>query len=104
MYPLVETLHATSLRPQRPQRPQRPDDEKNKFMATISPKPESVSSIIRSYKSAVTRHAHRLGYDFAWQSRFYDRIVRNRKSYHAIKRYIINNPAKWKGDRMNPEN
>jgi REP element-mobilizing transposase RayT len=105
----VETLHATSLRtPRTPQPPKRPahgiHDTKNKFMASISPKPESVSSIIRSYKSAVTRHAHRLGYDFAWQPRFYDRIVRNRESYNAIKNYIINNPANGKGDRMNPEN
>src|SRR5688572_26906801 len=31
----------------------------------------SLSSIIGSYKSAVSKHAHRLGFDFAWQPRFH---------------------------------
>jgi putative transposase len=51
----VETLHATSLR-----MPDSPRIE-NVFMAKISPKPNSVSTIIRSYKSAITKHAHDLG-------------------------------------------
>lgn len=30
----------------------------------------TVSSIIGGYKSAVTKHARRMGFEFAWQSRF----------------------------------
>lgn len=30
-----------------------------------------------------------------WQSRFYDRIIRNEKEYWAIKQYIKNNPKNW---------
>ncbi len=60
----------------------------------------SVSSIIGGYKSAVTKHAHRLGYDFDWQSRFYDHIIRDKKSYNKISNYIINNPAKWDNDNF----
>ena len=59
----------------------------------------TVSSIIGSYKSAVTKHAHRLGYDFAWQERFYDHIIRNEKSYYRIAEYIRTNPLKWQDDR-----
>ena len=55
----------------------------------------SVSSIIGSYKSAVTKHAHRLGFDFAWQTRFHDRIIRDDASFAQIQAYIRNNPAKW---------
>ena len=32
----------------------------------------TISSIVGSYKSAVTKYAHRLEYEFNWQSRFYD--------------------------------
>jgi hypothetical protein len=69
-------------------------------MSKISPKSNSVSSIIGGYKSAVTKHAHRLGYDFDWQSRFYDHIIRDEKSYDRISNYIINNPAKWDNDKF----
>ena len=68
---VVETLHATSLPLPSPP----PIPEKNEQMSKISPKRNSVSTIIRSYKSAVTKHAHRLGFEFQWQSRFYDHII-----------------------------
>ncbi len=55
----------------------------------------TISSIIGSYKSAVTRQAHCLGIEFAWQSGFYDHIIRDKKSYDRIKKYIVRNPMKW---------
>ena len=64
----IETLHATSL-----QKPR----SNNDFMAAISPKSASVSTTIRSYKSAVTKQTHRLGYTFEWQPRFHDHIIRD---------------------------
>jgi len=50
----VETLHATSLRPFTEPTQRR----KNDSMANISPKRGSLASVIRSYKSAVTRYAN----------------------------------------------
>ncbi len=44
----------------------------------------TISSIVGGYKSAVTKHARRLGFDFYWQSRFHDHIIRNEKSYLRI--------------------
>jgi len=87
----VETLHATSLQ------------KTPKTMSVISPKANSISSIIRSYKSAVTKHAHRLGYEFSWQSRFYDHIIRNEASLNQIQQYVINNPQSWKDDKFYPQ-
>jgi len=84
----VETLHATSL-----------PAVKNDRMAAISPKPGSLSAIVRSYKSAVTRHARRIDPDFSWQSRFHDHIIRNDESYQTIVEYIKNNPLKWGEDK-----
>lgn len=60
----------------------------------------SISSIVGSYKSAVTKHAHRLNFDFAWQTRFHDHIIRDDKSFQHINNYIINNPANWQGDKF----
>ncbi|SLM28881.1 conserved hypothetical protein [Desulfamplus magnetovallimortis] len=69
-------------------------------MSKISPKSNSISTIIRSYKSAVTRHARRMGFEFQWQSRFHDHIIRNDVEYQRIYNYIKNNPANWEEDRF----
>lgn len=58
----------------------------------------TVSSIIGSYKSAVTKHARRIGYDFSWQPGFYDHIIRDKQSYDRIADYIGTNPEKWNRD------
>ncbi|MDD4513955.1 transposase [Massilibacteroides sp.] len=65
-----------------------------------NPGKNTVSSIIGGYKSAVTKHAHRLGFEFAWQTRFHDHIVRNEESFKRIAKYIAENPAKWGDDQF----
>jgi len=65
-----------------------------------NPGKNTISSIIGSYKSAVTKHAHRFGFDFAWQSRFHDHIIRNQGEYQRIEKYITENPSKWLDDRF----
>ncbi len=72
---------------------------KNEFMASISPKSGSVSSIIRSYKSEVTKFCRRF-YDrqFGWQARFHDVIIRDEAAYQQISQYIRNNPGNWDED------
>ena len=73
----------------------------SKKMAAISPKAGSVSVIMRSYKSAVSRHAHRLGFDFDWHPRFHDSIIRDANAYQRIYKYIQNNPENWENDKYN---
>lgn len=60
----------------------------------------TLSSIIGSYKSVVTKNAWHIDIDFAWQSRFHEHIVRNDKSFQNISAYIKNNPFNWKGDKF----
>jgi len=91
----VETLHATSLQHITPMQ-----IPKNDKMAGISPKPNTVSTIIRSYKSAVAKHANRLGFPNGWQTRFYDHIIRDDNEYQRISNYINDNPANWKEDKF----
>lgn len=56
--------------------------------------PNSVPSIMRNFKSAVTTYARQIGADFAWQPRYHDTIVRNPDSFRRIQQYITHNVAK----------
>jgi len=55
----------------------------------------TISSIIGSYKSAVTKHANRMNLVFGWQALFYDNIIRNDGAYQRINDYIEQNPLNW---------
>ncbi len=87
----VETQNIASLRKLTP--------SKNKF----GPQSNNLASIIRGYKIGVTKNATKVDKNWAWQSRFYEHIIRNKKSYKKISEYIINNPIRWNEDRFNNE-
>jgi len=57
--------------------------------------------IINQYKRFVTIQSRKIQNNFKWQSRFYDRIIRDEIEYQRIAQYIINNPANWDADRNN---
>jgi putative transposase len=59
----------------------------------------SVGSIIRSFKGAVTRECHlrKLG-DFKWQRNYYEHIIRDGRDLDRIRKYILDNPADWAND------
>lgn len=86
----VETGHALSLRS---------TIGRNRFQNIGK---NTVSSIIASYKSAVTKHANRLGLENGWQPRFHDHVIRNDREYQRISDYIINNPMNWAEDKFYP--
>jgi hypothetical protein len=89
----VGTLHATSL-----QIATSLQSMQNEFLSTISPKPGSLATIIRSYKSAVSKFVHQIDPHFSWQPRYYDHIIRSEKELVRIRKYIINNPATYLSD------
>jgi putative transposase len=63
----------------------------------FGPQSRNLGSIIRGFKIGVTKWAHANGHpDFAWQSRFHDRIVRDAAQLNHIRRYIVANPSAWK--------
>lgn len=70
-------------------------------MAAISPKKGSLSSVVRSYKSSVSKQARYSHVDFAWQTRFHDHIIRDEQEYWKIREYILNNPKRWAEDTYN---
>lgn len=81
---VVRTLHATSLL----------RSDQSEFMSIISPKPGSLQTVIRSYKSAVSKLVHQFDPHFSWQPRYYDHLIRSDQELHRIRKYIIDNPVK----------
>ena len=75
-------------------------ETKNQQMAKISPKSGTISVILRSYKSVVTKNSRYIHADFEWQERFYDHIIRDSESFERIQNYIANNVENWKEDRF----
>lgn len=61
---------------------------------------ETLSSIVGSFKSVVTKYAHHIHADFEWQERFHDRIIRDTEEYCKIANYIENNVANWQNDKF----
>ena len=63
----------------------------------------SLGAIIGQYKSVCTKRIRAACRpDFGWQFRYYDRIVRTRREWAAVRRYIYQNPANWTDDRHAP--
>ena len=94
---IVETRHALSLR-QKPQKNTQKTIGQQRFQNQGK---NTISSIVGSYKSVVTKYACRLDLDFAWQTRFYDHIIRNEISFSKIRDYIMNNVKNWQNDNLN---
>lgn len=67
---------------------------------TFGPQCKNLASIIRGFKSAVTIKSRKMDAQFAWQTRFYDHIIRDDTSLARIRNYIINNPKKWNEDKF----
>jgi len=74
------TLHATSLQFESSQQ-----STKNEFMSSISPKPGSLATVIRSYKSVVSKNIHLSDHDFSWQPRYYDHIIHSARELDRIR-------------------
>ena len=70
-------------------------DGKNKRMQNIANKQGRLSTVIGGFKQSITRFARTKQPYFAWQTRYYDRIIRDQDEMNRIAIYIENNVAKW---------
>lgn len=71
-----------------------------------SPKHQSLSEIIRGFKTFSARHINRYRHLVGvpvWQRGFYDRIIRNHEAWQNIQHYIFNNPSNWHNDELHPD-
>lgn len=65
----------------------------------------SIPTIIRSFKSAVTKRVNEIRGASGlavWQRNYYEHIVSDEKELNLVREYIINNPKQWELDRENP--
>jgi len=69
----------------------------NKF----GPQSKNLGSIVRGFKSGVTKNARIINPDFGWQRNYWEHIVRNENEYQRITQYIMDNPKKWALDKLN---
>jgi len=81
-------------------KPDKGDWQPNKFGSQS----QNLASIIRGYKASVKQYAAINNIDFAWQPRYYDRIIRDEKEYQNIRGYIYDNPNNWLLNKDNLEN
>jgi len=79
---------------------ERRTDYKNKF----SSQSKKLSLIIWGHKFAVAIYARNNNFDFNWQPRFHDHIIRSSTPYSKISDYIVNNPTKWTSDKFYSNN
>lgn len=72
---------------------------KNQF----GPQRKNLASIMRGFKSSVTKNAHAINPAFGWQERFHDHIIRDDDECQRIAHYIANNPSNWENDKFYKE-
>jgi len=100
---VVETGHALSLQSKH----QRPSDLSQQSEQNKQPHPRfrnqgknTISAMVGSFKSAVTKWCNENKLPLGWQSRFHDHIIRDNDEFHRIRNYIINNPINWNDDKF----
>jgi len=93
-------IHGIVLLKNTPKQTRTITPDKNQTMANISPTSGSIASLVRSYKSVVSKHAHEQYPAFAWQARYHEHIIRNPDSFARIQYYIKTNPENWRKDTL----
>jgi putative transposase len=67
-----------------------------------SPRVASIPTIVRSFKSAVSLLTRKvLGQPAAliWQRNYFERVLRDEREFHKVRRYIAQNPARWEFEK-----
>jgi REP element-mobilizing transposase RayT len=65
-----------------------------------------LSTVIRSFKSAVSRQINKIENTSGktiWQRNYYERVIRDEDELDRIREYISENPMKWEFDPENPD-
>ena len=75
------------------------------LLSTTRPHSPKLGTVIGSYKSAVTRLIRKQTPEHLtiWQASYHDHIIRNDKSYHRIRNYVLTNPELWQEDTFYTE-
>ena len=64
---------------------------------------DSLGAVVGHFKAALSRRAKALTLDCSgriWQRNYYEHVIRNEKSLNEIRKYIVENPARWEEDSL----
>jgi len=76
--------------------------EETNFYKVISNKSHQyIPKSINKFKGVVTKFCTQNNFNFRWEDRYYDVIMRNERQLAAIEDYIKNNPENWNQDVFN---
>ena len=65
-----------------------------------SPSP-TIPNVVCAFKSQCVRESRKIGYEGKlWQRSYHDHIIRNKKDYEEISKYIYENPINWETDEF----
>ena len=96
----VGARHAVPLRS-----PSTINDSTEHFERFGKPVSGSIPTIVRSFKSVVTKDINELRHTRGasiWQRNYFEHVIRDEESLNRIRQYILDNPARWEFDRENP--
>ncbi len=62
------------------------------------------NSMVSQFVSTFKRFSNKEYGQNIWQRSFYDHVIRNKKDYDRLVKYIYENPINWFYDELNPEN
>jgi putative transposase len=82
------------------------NDSTEHFERFGKPVSGSIPTIVRSFKSVVTKDINELRHTTGasiWQRNYFEHVIRDEESLNRIRQYILANPARWDFDRENPE-
>ncbi len=63
----------------------------------------SLGAVVGQFKSAVTKRSRSLSNappNTIWQRNYYEHIIRDETTLNQIRKYIVENPARWADDKM----
>jgi REP element-mobilizing transposase RayT len=77
-----------------------PDEPREMKELRFDPGRRTLSIVVRNFKAAVSIQCREMDAGIiVWQSRFYDRIIRNEGELNRIRKYIQDNPLQWEVDK-----
>lgn len=65
--------------------------------------PGSLGQIINQIKGAAAKRIRAFDSSFAWQPRYYERIIREEEGLNHLRAYIEDNPKRWVEDGVDEE-
>ena len=79
----------------------RPASRPDQLAPVFGPQSGNLVAVVRGFKVGVKAWATRNQVPFAWQARYFDRIIRHEVELEKIRRYIQDNPNRWEIDKEN---